>query len=415
MITILASIAQQESASISQNVRMGIQFGFQEGRGRLNYSVFLGYKRGEKPGSYEIVPDQANVVRRIYREYLEGFSPSMIADGLTADGIRTPAGGANWFPSSVRRILENEKYCGDLLMQKYYVKDFLTHKCVKNEGERPRYYVEDDHDPIVPRAVFCQVQGEIKCRAALVQDPGMLRFGKRMALSGRLVCGRCGRILKRYESGEKSDWRCRQRAREKKSEVVSRQPGCGLRIVGERDVQSAVVEAFNRLPGRRDELIRLEERLLTGEIGRIDACLKALTDHEVKIEERLDQWAAAGDGAAGSEGEVDFLKGRITEIREQKNALYAERADHASREMQVRMLLELVDEMCGRGRKVKVKSGACRDWDDFFRRTAYKPPEDVIRDGKMVRFENGLTIRYIDKVILVDNGCKVVFKAGIEV
>ena len=107
-------------------------------------------------------------------------------------------------------------------MQKYYVKDFLTHKSVKNEGERPRYYVEDDHDPIVPRAVFFRVQGEMKRRAAMVQDPGMLRFGKRMALSSRLVCDRCGRILKRYESGEKSDWRCRQRARQKKSEVVSR-------------------------------------------------------------------------------------------------------------------------------------------------------------------------------------------------
>ena len=260
----------------------------------------------------------------------------------------------------------------------------------------------------MPKAVFYQVQGEIKRRAALVLDPSSLRFGKRLALNGRLVCGR---VLKRYERGEKTDWRCRQRAREKKREMVGPDPKCGLRVVREIEAQRVVMNAFNELPGRRDELIRLEKRLLTGEIGRIDARLKTMTDQEVKLEERLDQTVAAG----GETGEVDFLKGQIAEIREKKNALYAERAEHANREMQVRMLLELVNEMCGLKRKVVVRSGACRDYDDFFRRTVYQPPKDVIQDGKMIRFDNDLIIRYIDKVIVEDNGCRVVFKAGIEV
>ena len=147
MVTILASIAQQESASISQNVRMGINFGFQEGRGRVNFSSFLGYRRGDKPGTYEIVPAEADVVRRIYRQFLEGYSPKMIADGLMENGICTPSGGEKWYPSTVASILENEKYAGDLLMQKWYVEDYLTHKCVKNSGEKPQYFVEDDHDP----------------------------------------------------------------------------------------------------------------------------------------------------------------------------------------------------------------------------------------------------------------------------
>ena len=134
MVTILASIAQQESASISQNVRMGINFGFQEGRGRVNFSSFLGYRRGDKPGTYEIVPAEADVVRRIYRQFLEGYSPKMIAflegyspkiiaDGLMEDGICTPSGGEKWYPSTVASILENEKYAGDLLMQKWYVRN----------------------------------------------------------------------------------------------------------------------------------------------------------------------------------------------------------------------------------------------------------------------------------------------------
>ena len=101
------SIAQQESASISQNVRMGINFGFQEGRGRVNFSSFLGYRRGDKPGTYEIVPAEVDVVRRIYRQFLEGYSPKMIADGLMEDGICTPSGGEKWYPSTVISLFFN--------------------------------------------------------------------------------------------------------------------------------------------------------------------------------------------------------------------------------------------------------------------------------------------------------------------
>ena len=281
MVTILASIAQQESASISQNVRMGINFGFQEGRGRVNFSSFLGYRKGDKPGTYEIVPAEAEIVRRIYRQYLEGFSPKMIADGLMEDGVCTPSGGEHWYPSTVASILENEKYAGDLLMQKWYVEDYLTHKCVKNSGEKPQYFVEDDHDPIVPKAVFYQVQGEKKRRSSLAKDPSKLRFGNQLALNGRLICGKCGRTLKRYVKAQEelTDWRCRQRALVKKTDfhenVESR---CDCRIVREVEVQRAVVMAFNELPRRREELVVAQERMITGEIGRIDALLKTIDE-----------------------------------------------------------------------------------------------------------------------------------------
>ena len=99
-------------------------------------------------------------------------------------------------------------------MQKWYVEDYLTHKCVKNTGDRPQYFVEDDHDPIVPKAVFYQVQGEKKRRSGLAKGPSKLRFGNRLALNGRLICGKCGRTLKRYVKAQEdlTDWRCRQRA-----------------------------------------------------------------------------------------------------------------------------------------------------------------------------------------------------------
>ena len=134
------------------------------------------------------------------------------------------------------------------------MEDYLTHKCVKNAGDRPQYFVEDDHDPIVPKAVFFQVQGEKKRRSGLAKDPSKLRFGNRLALNGRLICGKCGRTLKRYVKADEelTDWRCRQRALVKKTSfhenVESR---CDCRIVREVEVQRAVVMAFNALPTKR--------------------------------------------------------------------------------------------------------------------------------------------------------------------
>ena len=450
MVTILASIAQQESASISQNVRMGINFGFQEGRGRVNFSSFLGYRRGDKPGTYEIVPAEADVVRRIYRQFLEGYSPKMIADGLMEDGICTPSGGEKWYPSTVASILENEKYAGDLLMQKWYVEDYLTHKCVKNTGDRPQYFVEDDHDPIVPKAVFYQVQGEKKRRSGLAKDPSKLRFGNRLALNGRLICGKCGRTLKRYVKPDDAltDWRCRQRALVKKTSfhenVESR---CDCRIVREVEAQRAVVMAFNTLPSRREELVVQRERLLTGEIGRIDALLKTLDGQQDRLEERLEVLASqvpedqepmnttVVDEVGSTQvitsemDEAAFLRSQIVEIRRRKDGLYAERAEHANTEVQIRLLLELVDEMVKNSLPewmmtddpvgtddAEAQDGVCSDYDDFFRRTRYCIPEGVLdENGRMEAFNNDLVIRYLDRVVVKDDGYEVVFKAGVTV
>ena len=449
LVTILASIAQSESASISANVRMGINFRFLEGHGRLNYSQFLGYKGGGAPGVWVIAPEEADLVRRIYREFLEGYSPNLIARRLEEEGICAPMGGDKWYDSTVKSILSNERYAGDLLMQKYFTEDYLTHHKVKNKGQRPQYFVEDNHDPVVPKTIFYQVQGERQRRAALKLDPSRLRFGDRIALNGRLVCGKCGRTLKRYvkPDGAATDWRCRKRALVKKS-AVKEQPGsrCDCRIVKETEAQEAVVMAFNELPKKREELVVMDEHLLTGEIGRIDALLKTLTEQETQMEDRLEMLAGQvpedeeplnttvvetmGEAPVitADSTEVDFLRARIISIRSQKNTLYAERAEHANTEVQIRMLLELVDQMLsasssswrflleGTMEKEVSDSPACYDYEDFFRRTKYTVAEGILgEDGSMVKFSNDLVIRYLDKVIVQDWGYEVVFKAGIEV
>ncbi|MBQ3702874.1 MAG: TetR family transcriptional regulator [Oscillospiraceae bacterium] len=268
-----------------------------------------------------------------------------------------------------------------------------------------------------------------------------------LALNGRLICGKCGRTLKRYVKAQEdlTDWRCRQRALVKKTDfhenVESR---CDCRIVRETEVQRAVVMAFNTLPTKREELVVAQERMLTGEIGRIDALLKTLDGQQDRLEERLEVLAEAvpedeeainttvGDEVGserditGDMNEVEFLRTRIVELRRRKDALYAERAEHANTEVQIRLLLELVDEMVKDSLPEWMQSfeqegteaddGACRDYDDFFNRTRYTVPEGVLdENGRMEAFNNDLVIRYLDKVIVKDDGYEVIFKAGVKV
>ena len=123
LLTIMASLAQQESESLSKNVKLGMQYRFQQGKVMVNARCFLGYDKDEN-GKLVINRDEAEIVKRIYREYLEGASCQKIAKGLERDGILTARGNPRWHDSTVRKILENEKYMGDALLQKTYTHSF---------------------------------------------------------------------------------------------------------------------------------------------------------------------------------------------------------------------------------------------------------------------------------------------------
>ena len=145
---------------MSKNVKLGLQFRYQNGEVQVNHNWFLGYTKDED-GHLIIDPEQAEIVKRIYREYLEGKSLMQIARGLMADGIHTAADKPTWRPEGVRKILTNEKYMGDALLQKTYTVDVLTKKRVTNNGIVPQYYVENNHEAIIPRDLFMQVQEEM--------------------------------------------------------------------------------------------------------------------------------------------------------------------------------------------------------------------------------------------------------------
>ena len=141
-------IRQEESRSISENVTWGQRKRFADGKVSLPYGQFLGYEKGED-NTPRIVEKEAEIIRRIYKLFLEGKTPSAVARCLTEEGYPTPSGKKVWQPSTVKSILQNEKYKGDAILQKSYTVDFLTKKKKINEGELPQYYVENSHPAII--------------------------------------------------------------------------------------------------------------------------------------------------------------------------------------------------------------------------------------------------------------------------
>ena len=198
LLTIMALLAQQESESLSKNVKMGLQFRYQNGEVQINHNWFFGYTKDEK-GHLIIDEEQAVVVRRIFREYLQGASLKNIADGLMADGIPTATGNMKWRSDGIRKILTNEKYMGDALLQKTYTVDVLTKKRVANNGIVPQYYVENNHEAIIPRQLFMQVQKELQRRAHLRTENGKMKrvYSSKYALLSIIYCGKCGDLFRR--------------------------------------------------------------------------------------------------------------------------------------------------------------------------------------------------------------------------
>ena len=189
LITIMSSISEEESRSISQNVKWGKRKMFSDGKGSLAYSNFLGYDKGQNKFEMVINEEQAVIVRRIYRMCLQGFTASTIAKTLTADGIPTPSGCKKWSQSTVWSICRNEKYKGDLCMQKYFQEDFPSKKCHRNDGQLPKYYVEADHDAIVAPELFDYVQTLHEERSEEEKN----RYSGVDYLSSKIICGKCGR------------------------------------------------------------------------------------------------------------------------------------------------------------------------------------------------------------------------------
>ena len=165
MIALYGSFAHAESESISKNVSWGKEKAYREGKVQFQYKYLLGYKKGAD-GTPEIVPNEAETVRLIFSLYLDGYTFHNIAQTLMNQKRITATGKSEWSKGEIQRILKNEKYVGDALLQKTFTVDCITHKVVKNNGERPMYLITDHHTPIIDRDTFNRVQQEIARRCS---------------------------------------------------------------------------------------------------------------------------------------------------------------------------------------------------------------------------------------------------------
>ncbi len=249
MFTILSSLAQEESRNISENTAWGIRSKFQQGIPHINTESLLGYDK-DKDGNLIINEEQAVVVRRVYRDFLEGWTPSEISRRFNEEGVPGVHGTACWYPSTIEMMLQNEKHVGDLLMQKTFTADFLTKVQAENKGELEQYFIKDDHPAIICREDWEAVQIELARREDFRKRHGIRTSGSSTydRFYSRVFCASCGgKFVRKYWKGNKAVfWKC-ENAEKKKGHT------CDAEIIREETLCRAVVIAWNSVVENRQE------------------------------------------------------------------------------------------------------------------------------------------------------------------
>lgn len=246
LITIMSSLAQEESRSISENVTWGQRKRFADGKVSIPYGQFLGYRKGSD-GLPEIIPDEAETVREIYRMFITGKSTNAIAKQFTMDGIPTPGGKKKWQRATIESILTNEKYKGSALLQKQFTVDFLTKRMKDNAGEVPQYYVEESHPAIINPDEWEAVQIEMSKRKNSVK-----RHTCNSPFSGKIICGDCGEIFgsKVWHSNSKYRriiWQCNH-----KFEGIHK---CATPHLYEETIKQHFIQVISKYLSNRDAVI----------------------------------------------------------------------------------------------------------------------------------------------------------------
>ena len=324
ILSIISGMAQDESESLSKNVKIGIQYRFQHGKVMVNARNFLGYDKDEE-GRLIINPKEAEIVKRIFREYLEGASCKKIAKGLESDGIKTSRGNTKWHDSGVRLILENEKYMGDALLQKTCTVDFLNKKRVKNTGMQPQYYVEDDHEPIIPKEMFLMVQEEMARRSSERDMNGRRQgFSANHAFSHMVTCECCGEHFRRLHwnnRGKKTIvWRCKTR--------LDDRTRCMARTVSEDELQQGFIDAVNEMLGISDEYLKkLKSNLKTAISLANPQSAEALAERMRQLQQELIDRTESGTNYDDLAEEIL----RLRELQEQKGMDDAAQKEHTKR------------------------------------------------------------------------------------
>ena len=262
LLSILSSLAQDESRSISENSTWGIRRRFEQGKLHVNHTKFLGYDK-DKNGNLVVNEKQAKIVRRIYKEFLDGKGANRIAKDLELSGVPNWNGKAKWYEGSIRKMLTNEKYKGDALLQKTYTVDFLSKKRADNNGQVPQYYVEDSHPAIIDKEMWEAVQLEMERRRNYALQYGIQKLEYATAdnpFAGRVICGACGKVFGRKvwnstdERFRRIIWRCNGKYVEKGER------GCDSRHIDDRVLYQAFVDVFNMMVENKEYFLEKWEK-----------------------------------------------------------------------------------------------------------------------------------------------------------
>ncbi|MCI2061409.1 MAG: recombinase family protein [Eubacteriaceae bacterium] len=373
LLTIMASLAQQESQSLSQNVKLGIQFRYQSGKVQVNHNRFLGYTKDED-GNLIVDKTESEAIKRIFREYLEGESLMQIGRGLEADGILTGAGKQKWRPETIKKMLKNEKYMGDALLQKTYTTDFIEKTRVKNNGIVPQYYVENSHEAIIPKDIFMQVQEEMVRRSNLYSGGNRKKrvYSSKYALSGMVCCSKCGEIYRRLawnNRGKRSVvWRCCTRVEHGPS-------ACDAETIQEVDLQMATVRAINKAIQCSDSMLKILKENLTSVID--NSTKKEMAEIDDKMAARQQDLFKATQEMKP----YDDIADAIEDLRDQKKKVFAEKAEQEGNKLRIKEMTEFLSGM----------------------------------NHMLIDYDEQMVRRYIERITVYDSYYEVEFKSGIKV
>lgn len=328
LITMLGAFAQSESESISANVRWGIRQAMKEGKATIQYKYLYGYRKSDD-GKPEIIPEQAEVVRKIYDLFLSGTPVRGIQEYLNASAVPNINGEPKWARSAIDSILTNEKYCGDVLLQKTYIDDCINKKVKKNTGQLPMYLVQNHHEGIISRETFDAAQAELSRRNA-GRSPskknaptGRSRYSSKYALSDRLYCGECGtryqRCTWRNRDGSKRIvWRCVSRV-DYGSKYCHDSP-----TLDEESLHKAILAAINGAVRDKDTIIYNLKGAMEKELAPVAGQQLSLSEIDNQLEQLNTEFSKVLVEASES-GDQAAYSDKFREIMQKQTALKAQR------------------------------------------------------------------------------------------
>ena len=392
LITMLGAFAQSESESISANVRWGIRQAMKEGKATIQYKYLYGYRKGDdsKP---EIIPDQAEVVRKIYDLFLSGTPIRGILEYLNANNIPNISGKSQWAKNAVNSILTNEKYCGDVLLQKTYIDDCINKKVKKNTGQLPMYLVQNHHEGIISHETFDAAQAELARRSAGKSPSkknaptGRSRYSSKYALSDRLYCGECGtryqRCTWRNRDGSKRIvWRCVSRV-DYGSKYCHDSP-----TLDEEPLHRAVLAAINSTVKDKNNIVYNLKAAMEKELAPAAGQQLSLSEIDDRLEQ-LDTEFSKVLAEASESGDQAAYNDRFREIMQKQTALKAER-DEIQRVLAESGKAAEHIEQCRRA--AEVAHTAISEWDEALIRQVVESVTVETDGGVVVALKSGASI-----------------------